>query len=47
MKTPPADLGAKELARVLRAEYGFDSGKLTFVPKGEDAYIYVTEAGYG
>jgi len=47
MKTPPADLDAKELARVLRAEYGFDSGELTFVPKGEDAYIYVTEAGYG
>lgn len=45
MKTPPADLDVKELARVLRAEYGINSGELTFVPKGEDAYIYVTEAG--
>lgn len=46
MKTPPADLDVKELARVLRAEYGCDSGELTFVPKGEDAYIYMTEAGH-
>ena len=45
MKTPPADLDVKELSRVLRAEYGFDGGELTFVPKGEDAYIYLTEAG--
>lgn len=45
MKTPPADLDVKELAQVLRAEYGIDSGELTFVPKGEDAYIYMTEAG--
>jgi spectinomycin phosphotransferase len=42
MKTETRDIDKQQLMQAINAAYGLDITSLTFVPKGEDAHIYIS-----